>query len=110
MEVKGHHPLAELLGKKLFSITTVPKDEQEKMVQTAIKAAVEYYETMKIKENFSEEYFKTLYKEYQEELEGSAYMLVNCSLQTWKKETKKITKRMIEKAVAHIFKNEADNV
>ena len=44
MNVKGNHPLAEILAKKLFSIETVPAMEQAKMVRRAIKAAVEYYE------------------------------------------------------------------
>ncbi len=43
MEVKTH-PLAEILAKKLFGITTVPKKEQQKMVNRAIKAAVKYHE------------------------------------------------------------------
>ena len=44
MKVKGNHPLAEIIGKKLFGIETVPKDEIRRMVQRAIKAAVEFYE------------------------------------------------------------------
>jgi hypothetical protein len=42
MRVKGNHPLAEILGKKLLGIEIVPKDEQVKMVNRAIKAAVEW--------------------------------------------------------------------
>lgn len=44
MNVKGNHPLAEILAKKLFSIETVPATEQAKMVRRAITAAVEFYE------------------------------------------------------------------
>ena len=40
MEVKGNHPLVEILAKNLFSIETVPPREQRKMVNRAIKAAV----------------------------------------------------------------------
>jgi hypothetical protein len=42
LSVKPHHPLAEILARKLFSIETVPAKEQRRMVQRAIKAAVEY--------------------------------------------------------------------
>ena len=42
MRIKGNHPLAEILGKKLLGIEIVPKDEQAKMVNRAIKAAVEW--------------------------------------------------------------------
>ena len=44
MKVKGNHPLAEIIAKKLFSIENVPKEEQRKMVQRAIKAAIKYHE------------------------------------------------------------------
>lgn len=44
MNVKSNHPLSEILAKKLFSIESVPKEEQTKMVNRAIKAAVEFYE------------------------------------------------------------------
>ncbi len=44
MKVKGNHPLAELLAKKLFGIESVSKSEQTKMVNRAIKAAVKYHE------------------------------------------------------------------
>lgn len=43
MEVKGNHPLAEIIAKKLFSIESVPKEEQKKMVRRAIKEAVKYH-------------------------------------------------------------------
>lgn len=46
MEVKGNHPLAEVIACKLFSITTVPKQEAERMVNRACKAAVEWHERM----------------------------------------------------------------
>ncbi len=39
MEVKGNCPLSEIIAKKLFGISTVPKVEQEKMVSRACKAA-----------------------------------------------------------------------
>ena len=47
MEVKIH-PLAEILAKKLFGINSVPKKERTKMVNRAIKAAVEFHEQEKI--------------------------------------------------------------
>lgn len=40
--VKPNHPLAEILAKKLFGIEIAPKKEQTKMVNRAIKAAVEW--------------------------------------------------------------------
>lgn len=42
MSVKPNHPLAEILACKLFGIESVPQKEQTRMVQGAIKAAVEY--------------------------------------------------------------------
>lgn len=45
MTVKGHHSLAEIIGKKLFSIETVPKSEQTRMINRAIKASIEYHES-----------------------------------------------------------------
>ena len=44
MKVKGNHPLTELLAKKLFGISGVPKEEQERMVSRAIRAAVKWHE------------------------------------------------------------------
>lgn len=44
MHVKGNHPLAEILAKKLFGISDVPRAEQRKMVRRAIKAGVSFYE------------------------------------------------------------------
>ena len=41
------HPLAEIIAKKLFGITTVPPTEQKRMVNRAIKAAVQWYEEQK---------------------------------------------------------------
>lgn len=41
------HPMAELLNKKLFSIETVSKTEQSKMVRRAILAACELYDKAK---------------------------------------------------------------
>ncbi|MDI9433103.1 MAG: hypothetical protein QM570_15410 [Planctomycetota bacterium] len=43
IQVQPHHPLAEVLGKKLCGIEAVPRDEQSRMVQRAICAAVEYH-------------------------------------------------------------------
>ncbi|MCP3921694.1 MAG: hypothetical protein GY714_03825 [Desulfobacterales bacterium] len=43
------HPLAEILSKKLFGIETVPVKEQKRMVNRAIKAAVEYHEGIPVK-------------------------------------------------------------
>ena len=43
MKVKTH-PLAELLAKKLFGLTTQPKEEQRLMIAKAIKAAVKWHE------------------------------------------------------------------
>ena len=42
MKVKGNHPLAEILGKKLLGIENVPRSYQTRMVRAAIKAAVEW--------------------------------------------------------------------
>jgi TolA-binding protein len=44
MTVKGNHPLAEVIAKKLFGIESVPPEEQRKMVNRAAKAAVEWHE------------------------------------------------------------------
>lgn len=38
------HPLGELLCKQLLGIETVPKEEQVKMKQRAIKAAIKMYD------------------------------------------------------------------
>jgi len=46
MKVKGNHPLAEIIAKKLFGISTVPKHEQDRMINRACKAAVEYHESV----------------------------------------------------------------
>ena len=47
MQVKGNHPLGEILAKKLFSIENVPREEQKRMVKRAISAAIEFYEKSK---------------------------------------------------------------
>ena len=47
MNVKGNHPIAEILAKKLSGIETVPPTEQKQMVSRAVKAAVEYHEREK---------------------------------------------------------------
>jgi len=44
MTIKGNHPLAEIIARKLFGIESVPSAEQRKMVNRAVKAAVEYHE------------------------------------------------------------------
>lgn len=38
------HPLMEIIAKKLSGISGVPKEEQEKMVVRAAKAAAEYHD------------------------------------------------------------------
>ena len=43
MNVEGNHPLAEIIACKLFSIETCPASEQRKMVNRAVKEAVEYH-------------------------------------------------------------------
>ena len=54
MKVKGNHPLAEVIAKRLFSIESVPKDEQRRMVNRACRDAVEYYEQYVIKARIEE--------------------------------------------------------
>ena len=49
IQVKGNHPLAEILAKKLFSIENVPKTEMKRMINRAIRVVVEYYEEHKEK-------------------------------------------------------------
>ena len=44
MNVKGNHPLAEIIARKTFGIETVPSVEARKMVQRAIHAAIEWHE------------------------------------------------------------------
>ncbi len=44
MNVKADTGIGEVLAKKLFSITTVPKEVQKKMVRTSIKSARDYHE------------------------------------------------------------------
>ena len=44
MKVKGNHPLAEVIAKKLSGISIVPLSEQNKMVSRACMAAVKWYE------------------------------------------------------------------
>lgn len=44
MNVKSNHPLAEIIACKLFGISTVPREEGHKMVNRAVKAAIEYHE------------------------------------------------------------------
>ena len=43
-KVSPHHPLAELLAKKLSGVECVPFREQQRMVQGAIRAAVAWHE------------------------------------------------------------------
>jgi len=45
-EVEGNHPVAEIIGRKLAGLSGVPKEEQAKMVQRCVKAAVEYCESL----------------------------------------------------------------
>lgn len=42
--VKGNHPLAEIIARKLSGISGVPHMEQLKMVDRACSAAVKYHE------------------------------------------------------------------
>lgn len=46
MKVKGNHPLAEIIAKKLFGINQVPYTEQQKMINRACIAAVNYHENI----------------------------------------------------------------
>jgi len=48
MTVQPHHPLAELIAVKLHGIESVPVEEQRKMKNRAIRAAVEYYQSHNI--------------------------------------------------------------
>ena len=43
MTVKGNHPLAEIIAKKLSGISQVPYLEQSKMISRACEAAVEWH-------------------------------------------------------------------
>lgn len=43
VNVRGNHPLAELLARKLFDIERRPPAEQKRMVNRAIRAAVDWY-------------------------------------------------------------------
>lgn len=54
MEVKGNHPLAEILAKKLFGIHNVPKEEAKKMINRAIVACVNYHKVELIKSKLGE--------------------------------------------------------
>lgn len=44
MKVKGNHPLAEIIAKKLFGIEQdgIPKEYRTKMVRSAVKSAVKW--------------------------------------------------------------------
>jgi len=59
MKVKGNHPLAEIISKRLFGINSVPNNERDKMVRRAIKAAVGYHkEALKEKPDcYFDEYY-----------------------------------------------------
>ena len=43
LNVKGNHPLAEIIAKCLFGIEQVPKKYMGRMVNRACKKAVEYH-------------------------------------------------------------------
>lgn len=43
--VKGNHPIAEIIAKKLFGISSVPRIDQMRMVDRAAMSAVEFYES-----------------------------------------------------------------
>ena len=56
MTVKGNHPLAEIIARKLFCIESAPVAEQGKMLRRAVKVAVEYHngEVQKLKDLLTE--------------------------------------------------------
>jgi len=56
------HPLAELLQKKLFGITTVPQHEQKKMVERAIKAAVSFSRELELEILMNNAILESIYK------------------------------------------------
>jgi len=62
MTVKGNHPLAEIIARKLFCIESVPVAEQGKMLRRSVKAAVEYHdgEVQKLKDLLTEVVSSTL--------------------------------------------------
>ena len=62
MTVKGNHPLAEIIARKLFCIESVPVAEQRKMLRKAVKAAVEYHdgEVQKLKDLLTEVVYSTM--------------------------------------------------
>ena len=43
IKVKGNHPLAEIIAKKLFGIKLVPHTEAGRMISRACKEAVAYH-------------------------------------------------------------------
>jgi hypothetical protein len=45
MKVKGNHPLAEVVAKKMFGAAGCPPLEIDRMVNHAARAAVEYHES-----------------------------------------------------------------
>lgn len=62
MKVKGNHPLAELLTRKLFGITECPKAEQKRMVNRAIQAAVLWHEAQEAAVKRSQKYiYRTIH-------------------------------------------------
>lgn len=42
--VKGNHPLAEVIAKRLFGIENTPKEYQQRMVNSACAEAVKWHE------------------------------------------------------------------
>ena len=76
MKVKGNHPVAEILAKKLSGIEIVPAAEQRKMVNRAIKAAVEYLKMLWV----------TQCPECEQNHESGMNFCANCGRQLWHKE------------------------
>ena len=46
MTVKGHHPIAEIVARKLSGIETMPPEVTRTMVNNAARAATEYAEKL----------------------------------------------------------------
>ena len=60
MQVKGNHPLAEIIACKLSGIGTVPKEYVSKMISTACREAVKYHEMEICKLQAERELFEKL--------------------------------------------------
>jgi hypothetical protein len=42
--VKTAHPLTEIIGRKLFGIESVPKEEMRNLIRKCIKEVINYHE------------------------------------------------------------------